>query len=149
MLLCHPDAKRFRENFKSNKEELTQILYKMFNDDVFGGKLDLNIVWNKKLTTTAGRFIAKANRNIETKSIIQLSDKVLTSADRLRCTLIHEMCHAATWIIDKDRGCHGPVWKGWANRANKIYPELPSIQVCHSYNIEYKYTYKCEMCQNK
>lgn len=130
MLLCHPDAKKFRENFKSNKDELTQLLYKMFNDDVFEGKLDLEIVWNKKLTTTAGRFISKSNRKKETKSIIQLSDKVLTSADRLRCTLIHELCHAATWLINKDKACvHGPTWRGWANRANKIYPELPPIQV--------------------
>lgn len=148
MLLCHPDAKKFRENFKSNKEQLTQILYKMFNDDVFEGKLDLDIVWNKKLTTTAGRFIGKSSRKIENKSIIQLSDKVLTSADRLRCTLIHEMCHAATWIFNKEKG-HGPVWRAWASRANKAYPELPVINRCHSYDIEYKYTYKCDMCQNK
>lgn len=56
MMLCHPDAKKFRDNFKSHKEELTTILYKMYNEGVFSSKLDVDIVWNKKLTTTAGRF---------------------------------------------------------------------------------------------
>lgn len=59
MMLCHPDAKKFRENFKSNKEELTKILYNLFNEKVFENKLNLDIIWNKKLTTTAGRFHGK------------------------------------------------------------------------------------------
>lgn len=56
MMLCHPDAKKFRENFKTHKEELTTILYKLFNEKVFDNKLTVDIVWNKKLITTAGRF---------------------------------------------------------------------------------------------
>lgn len=59
MMLCHPEAKKYRENFKANKEELTNILYKMYNEKVFRGKLDVDIIWNKKLTTTAGRFHGK------------------------------------------------------------------------------------------
>lgn len=79
---------------------------------------------------------------------IELSEKVLTSADRLRCTLIHEMCHGATWIFNNERG-HGASWKAWAKKANQIFPELPTISVCHNYDIEYKYTYKCDMCHSK
>lgn len=60
MIYCHPDAKKFRDNFKSHKEELTTILYKMYNEQVFGGKLDINVEWNKKLLTTAGRFIGSS-----------------------------------------------------------------------------------------
>lgn len=67
---------------------------------------------------------------------IELSEKVLTSADRLRCTLIHEMCHAATWIFNGEKG-HGMRWKSWAKKANYIFPELPTISVCHNYDIEY------------
>lgn len=33
--------------------------------------------------------------------------------------------------------------------ANKTFPELPKISVCHSYEIEYKYTYQCKNCQGK
>lgn len=78
-------------------------------------------------------------------SVIELSDKVLTSADRLRCTLMHEMCHAATWLFDGEGG-HGQVWKNWANQANQKFPDLPLITVCHNYKIEFKYTYKCVGC---
>lgn len=73
---------------------------------------------------------------------------MLTSADRLRCTLIHEMCHAATWIFNGEKG-HGIRWKAWAKKANNVFPELPTISVCHNYDIEYKYTYKCDMCHSK
>lgn len=58
------------------------------------------------------------------------------------------MCHAAAWIFDKDRG-HGPKWRAWAKRAMTAFPELPPITVCHDYAIEYKYTYKCDMCNSK
>ena len=34
--------------------------------------------------------------------------------DRIRDTLIHEMCHAATWLIDGTKKAgHGPLWKAW------------------------------------
>lgn len=79
---------------------------------------------------------------------LELSEKVLTSADRLRCTLIHEMCHAATWVFDGDKG-HGATWKSWANKVNRIFPELPTVERCHNYDIEYKYTYQCDICESK
>lgn len=58
-MLCHPDALIYRNNFKAHREKLTDILLKMFNDDVFDGKLKIPCVWNKKLTMTAGRFHGK------------------------------------------------------------------------------------------
>lgn len=33
--------------------------------------------------------------------------------DRLRDTLIHEMCHAASWIIDNISDGHGLFWTRW------------------------------------
>lgn len=47
------------------------------------------------------------------KALIDLSEKVLTSADRVRDTLVHELCHAAVWIIDGNRDGHGKNWKYW------------------------------------
>lgn len=84
--------------------------------------------------------------NKERTAWIELSEKVLTSADRLRCTLIHEMCHAATWLCEGETG-HGRTWKAWAAKAKKVFPELPEINVCHQYEIEYKYTYQCTQCK--
>lgn len=65
MMLCHPDAKKYRENFKAHKEELTKILYKMYNEKVFESKLNVDIFWNKKLTTTAGRFHGRSMYEIQ------------------------------------------------------------------------------------
>jgi len=50
------------------------------------------------------------------KYIFGLSVKVLDSPCRLRDTLIHELCHAATWMIDQCRGGnnlgeHAPTYK--------------------------------------
>lgn len=171
--MCHPDAIKFRKSFNPNKGELTEILYKLYNEKVFENKLSIPITWNKKLTSTAGRCMCNKKygyfssficllRNIEfhvpfsvyfhrasgRSARIELSEKVLTSGDRLRCTLIHELCHAATWLFNGDKG-HGSQWKTWASRANCTFPELPKITVCHQYNIEYKYTYQCDLCHSK
>ncbi|KAH8414695.1 hypothetical protein KR215_000120 [Drosophila sulfurigaster] len=138
------EAYFYRENFKRNKEELTTRLYDMFNEKVFNNKLQVPIVWLKTLRNTAGRCRNKRKLN-ERMCVLELSVKVLTSADRLRCTLIHEMCHAATWIFNNEGG-HGRTWKQWTYRAMAAFPDLPSISVCHDYDIEFKYTYRCEAC---
>ncbi|XP_062138352.1 germ cell nuclear acidic protein isoform X2 [Drosophila sulfurigaster albostrigata] len=138
------EAYFYRENFKRNKEELTTRLYDMFNEKVFNNKLQVPIVWSKTLRNTAGRCRNKRKLN-ERMCVLELSIKVLTSADRLRCTLIHEMCHAATWIFNNEGG-HGRTWKQWTYRAMAAFPDLPSISVCHDYDIEFKYTYRCEAC---
>ncbi|GLG96163.1 acidic repeat-containing protein [Gryllus bimaculatus] len=73
-------------------------------------------------------------------------NKVCNTADRVRDTLIHELCHAASWIIDGVKSGHGAVWQAWTKRATARFPELPRIGRCHSYSIETKYTYKCKNC---
>ena len=72
--------------------------------------------------------------------------KVLDSPDRLRDTLVHEMCHAAAWLISGYKDGHGPIWKNWASRAMTRFPELPVIARCHSYEIRTKYVYRCQSC---
>ncbi|XP_022232614.2 acidic repeat-containing protein-like, partial [Drosophila obscura] len=141
------EALFYRENSAKNKEQLAERLYKMFNADVFNNELDVTITWSKRLRNTAGRCLNKRKfcKLAKRISTIELSEEVLTTADRLRCTLIHELCHAATWVLNNEGG-HGRVWKNWALCANKKYPELPAITVCHSYSIDYKYTHKCESC---
>lgn len=147
-ILCDPEALQFCKTFKSKKHELTDRLFKLYNDRVFDGKLSgVPVKWNKKLLNTAGRCNNSRRINVR-QSMLELSDKVLTSADRLRCTLIHEMCHAATWILQGENG-HGATWKGWAAKANAKFPELPKINVRHNYIIEYRYTYQCVDCKAK
>lgn len=49
---------------------------------------------------------------------MELSSKVLDSRDRLRRTLVHELCHVAAWLLDHvAKPPHGEV-RG-AERANR------------------------------
>ncbi len=75
-----------------------------------------------------------------------MSVKVLDSPDRLRDTLIHEMCHAASWVITGYKDGHGPIWKDWARRCTARFPELPLVSRCHTYKIRTKYSYQCMSC---
>lgn len=80
---CHPEAVFYRENFKSKKEELTTKLYELFNAKVFENKLDIKIVWNKKLTQTAGRCHNSRKSGVR-ESSIDLSEKVNIN-DNYKC----------------------------------------------------------------
>ena len=92
----HPQAVKYLKNFKKQKVELGELLFKMYNTTVFEGCLpaDMKLIWSKTLTKTAGRCrckIKKKGTETERFCEIELSAKVLTSADRLRDTLIHEL----------------------------------------------------------
>ncbi|CAJ0585904.1 unnamed protein product, partial [Mesorhabditis spiculigera] len=114
---------------------------------------DLSITWNPRLRKTAGfcRLRKKIMTDDQVRVLrtvsIELSTKVITTAERLRDTLIHEMCHAAVFLIDKlDKEQHGPIWRGWARECMSRHPSLPFIDRCHNYEIEAKYVYRCEGC---
>jgi len=149
---CHPTALPYLNNFSKIKTDLARCLYTVYNDEVFEKALpeEMEITWNVRLTKTSGVCYSKRHRNrqnVETRSSrIELSTKVIDSTDRLRDTLVHEMCHAASWIISGYRDGHGPLWKTWAEKAMTRFPELPIIDRCHDYQIRTQYTYKCGKC---
>ncbi|XP_069842079.1 germ cell nuclear acidic protein [Dendropsophus ebraccatus] len=139
------------KSFKQKKHELTVQLYRLYNKTIFEQKLpeNLEITWNKKMRKTAGYCVTGQKRpTLERYARIELSEKVCDSADRLRDTLIHEICHAATWLINGVRDGHGQYWKFYARKATLIHPELPMVSRCHSYEINYKFTYECSRCKN-
>ncbi|XP_046477088.1 serine-rich adhesin for platelets [Neodiprion pinetum] len=149
---CHPEARAFRENYKNKKEELCKYLFKLYNKEIFDGKLpdDMALEWNVRMRGTAGfcynKKSIKSIGGIVRSSRIVLATKILDTPDRLRDTLVHEMCHAAAWLINQVSDGHGPYWKGWASKAVKKFPELPPIKRCHDYKIKTKYTYRCTKC---
>ncbi|KAL3283413.1 hypothetical protein HHI36_006558 [Cryptolaemus montrouzieri] len=149
---CDVSAKIFRNNYKQYKGSLAVKLFKLYNEKVFDNSLpeNMKLEWNDRMLSTAGycysRKITRSTGVVERDARIVLSSKVLDSADRLRDTLIHEMCHAATWIVSQVRSGHGDHWKAWANKARQIFPELPPIKTCHNYQVNTKYVYKCTGC---
>ncbi|XP_069896426.1 germ cell nuclear acidic protein [Dipodomys merriami] len=137
-------------NFKHNKNELTQRIYELANTTIFDDKLPkkIEIIWNKKMLHTAGLCIANEIQNLkkERYARIHISLKVCDSAVRIRDTLIHEICHVASWLIDGVQDSHGDSWKFYAKKCNEIHPELPMITRCHNYRINYKIYYECIQC---
>ncbi|VDK46937.1 unnamed protein product [Cylicostephanus goldi] len=132
---------------ETRRSELTKKLFEIFRRDrIFQLPEFLDIKWNPRLRKTAGMCRNKSDRT----SWIELSPKVCSTPDRVRDTLIHELCHAAVWIVD---GCikegHGPIWKRWANQCMQRFRSLPVIGRCHDYEIEAKFVYECGGCGQK
>uniref|UniRef100_T1J8F3 SprT-like domain-containing protein n=1 Tax=Strigamia maritima TaxID=126957 RepID=T1J8F3_STRMM len=143
---CDPDAIIYRNSFKNHKDVLANKLFTLFNNKIFEDQLshDMEINWNTRMTQTAGFCRCKKDRQTGIRSAkIELAPKVVDNADRLRDTLIHELCHAAVWVINGIHNGHGKIWKNWTRKASCAFPELPPIGVCHSYAIHTKFTYKC------
>lgn len=117
--LCDNSARLFRENYKAYKEQLAQKLFKLFNETIFDLKIpeDTQLEWNDRMRKTAGmcycKKITRRTGVVERKVRIVLATKIVDSAARLRDTLVHEMCHAATWIVNEVSDGHGPFWKSW------------------------------------
>ncbi|CAI9624138.1 unnamed protein product, partial [Staurois parvus] len=140
------------KDFKQKKHELAPRLYSLYNRTIFDEQLpdNLEILWNKKMRKTAGYCVTGERKlpALQRYARIELSEKVCDSADRLRDTLIHEVCHAATWLINGVRDGHGQYWRFYARKSTLIHPELPMVTRCHTYEINYKFTYECSRCKN-
>ncbi|WVQ95199.1 hypothetical protein IAU59_002293 [Kwoniella sp. CBS 9459] len=140
---------------KAWAEERTRIADSIFKDldrRVFEGKVGgsdgagARIEWNKRLLTTAGVARSKrTTKNGQTKREfwIELSEKVLTGEKQIINTVAHEMCHLATWIISNDyKNAHGSVFKSWGRKVMRARNDV-EVTTKHSYEIEYKYEWKC------
>ena len=143
-------------NFNRHKDALTSALFEEFNESVFDGALprDFTVTWNNKLLTTAGlTHYKRSSKSGETtySARIELSTKVLDTVEKLEATLLHEMCHASAWLIDKTaKPPHGPVFKKWAQLAMSVYPET-CVSTCHAYTIHQPYKWRCtrDWCQQE
>ena len=72
---------------------------------------------------------------------IELSTKVVDCKERLEATLMHEMVHAAAWVIDGvSKPPHGPCFKKWAKVAMNKFPNIV-VETTHKYEIQYKYAW--------
>lgn len=95
---------RTQKQFSKQREDLTQKHYKEFNTYAFNSQLpdDLEVTWSKRMTKTAGFTRMKTRPLSETPRIatIELSVKVIDNEERLKETLLHEMCHVAAFLVD-------------------------------------------------
>ena len=109
--------------FRKRRELCGRTLFSQFNMTAFDGALQkVEVVWSNKLRTTAGLTRLKKRSGgvgpTERIASIELSSKIIDEELRLRSTLLHEMCHAAAWLVDGvSRPPHGSCFKKWANIA--------------------------------
>lgn len=138
--------------FRKNREEIGDTAFAEFDRRAFDSALvDVELVWSNKLRTTAGltRLKQISGGGGPTKRIatIELSTKIIDDELRLRATLLHEMCHAAAWLVDGvSKPPHGSCFKKWANiamsavsivywRSFPLLPRIYSTQTCsHTFN---------------
>ncbi|PXF43152.1 HMG box-containing protein [Gracilariopsis chorda] len=142
--------------FLKTRERCAEKLLQILDHEVLNGALTrekgnsvsgVTLAWNSRLYKTAGvTYMKKKASTGERKAAIELSMKVVDEPVRLYNTLAHEMCHAATWIIDNcAKPPHGSVFKSWAKRFHEWDSSL-KITTCHDYAIRYKYNYQCVKC---
>jgi len=74
---------------------------------------------------TVGRGTSQERKEAK----IELATKIIDDVDRLHSTLLHEMVHAAAWLIDGiSKPAHGACFKKWANIAMRKVRRL--VLVC-------------------
>ncbi|KAL6300289.1 SprT-like family-domain-containing protein [Sparassis latifolia] len=133
---------------QAHRETYAQAFFDELNRVVFQGRIpqDTQLRWNKRLLTTAGRAKWHKSRDGVQTAQIELAVKILDCNERIRNTLSHEMCHLACWIINKDpKEGHGQIFKEWADKVMSARPDI-LVTTKHSYEITYKYEWKCEKC---
>ncbi|XP_033219760.1 acidic repeat-containing protein-like [Belonocnema kinseyi] len=100
------------------KKELCKKLYRFFNWAVFENELPntMKIEWVQDVTEywVGGCQLRwredNSNKKIRSEDVvIKLRTEFVDTADRVRDTLVHKMCHAAVWLLDENmEDDHGP-----------------------------------------
>ena len=148
-----PASARARAAARRQLIDSVPALFARLNSAAFDGRLptDLPISWSSTLRRTAGltRFSTlRAHGGAAPARVasIELAAKVLDTPERLEATLLHELCHAAAWLLDgQARPPHGPHFWAWARRAAAALPGA-SVSTCHSYEIHCKHRFECTGC---
>ncbi|KAI5854479.1 SprT-like family-domain-containing protein [Durotheca rogersii] len=165
-----------RKAFDVTKEELARSFLQELDENVTDGQLTrmtaetggLRIEWSNTLLTTAGRAHWKcktmstatkhADGTVEVRkeevgrrqhhAHIELASKVLANETDLLNTVAHEFCHLAVFMLDgKPRAAHGPEFKAWGRRCGRAFAHRGiEVTTRHSYEIEYKYVWRCAGC---
>lgn len=144
-----PISRREVIAFKKQREGLVRQWFDRFNTVVFDNRLPSNMVleWNPRLTRTAGQTIMTKTAGLQQRTArIHLSCRVVDCEERLLTTLLHEMCHAAQFLLEfEERPPHGPGFQKWARLAAVRYADVP-VTVTHNYIVHQPKRYQCVEC---
>ncbi|KAK4247156.1 SprT-like family-domain-containing protein [Corynascus novoguineensis] len=157
--------------FETTKRELAEQFLQELDAVITNSKLaelaastgGIKTIWTNKLNTTAGRANWK-RETIRTRqpdgttvtrhkhhASIELAEKVIDDADRLRNVLAHEFCHLANFMVSGiTTNPHGREFKAWAAQCSRAFADR-GVQVTtkHSYDIDFKYVWACAECNTE
>lgn len=153
--MLHPIAIKFRDDFHHRKQHLAVLLLELYRERLSFEMDGIEVIWSTNLYLTDAHCVyrRKSQQHGCRTCTIQLSVKNITNTDRLRCTLIRELCKAIDWMRDaKISDHHEPNdWLAYwdAIIAEKL-PELYPIEkqfVCRApRELWYKYAFECTLC---
>ena len=125
------------------KNKITNNMFILYNHIIFKDRIRCYIKFNKRLKSTAGKcyYINKQYCQIE------LSPFICNSKQKIRNILLHELCHAAVMLIDKDlQHGHGNKFKFWCQKIYNLTGD--KITTYHNYPTMQNFKYKCNVCGN-
>jgi len=123
------------EQFMKKRSEYASKIISYFEQYVVKQSLNLKVEFNKRFASKAGSF--QGNK-------IVLSTKIIISWERLKQTVLHELCHAAVKYVSQVNDNHGPFFHKWAIICDIHLGVL--IPTRHTYDIKFKHVYKCSSC---
>lgn len=126
--------------------ELREIFEK-FNQEHFSGALALPVLrWNKRLRSSAGRFVPGSYRFLTTiHPVIEIASYLKTeerARELIADTLGHEMIHYWLWARRKPYGHTPEFWKKMQEMGVSRYNSVPRSR-------PYKYVYACPGCEKE
>ncbi len=160
-----------KKAFEDGKHATAEAFLRELDETITGGKLaeltattgGIQIKWNNKLNTTAGR----ANWRKETlrgtppdgaatetttecrhHAFIELAEKVIDVEHRLLNVIAHEFCHLANFMVSGVTGNpHGKEFKAWAAKCSRAFGRRGiEVTTRHSYDIDFRYVWRCKTC---
>ncbi|KAF8213713.1 SprT-like family-domain-containing protein [Mycena galopus ATCC 62051] len=144
--------KREAQERATHLAQYAEQVYSYLNRKIFKNQLpslgNMEIKWNSRLLTTAGRAHFHRDKEGHEFTEIHLATKVVDCEERIRNTLSHEMCHLACWIIDnKINESHGKIFHKWAAKVEEKCVEI-TISTEHTYEISYNFEWECAKCEH-
>ena len=135
--------------FRKRRDAILSSTFSEFNKLAYQNTLSsVQVTWSNKLNTTAGitRMRGKLNQPNSRTATIELATKVIDNEEKLRSTLLHEMCHAAAWMVDGvHKPPHGKCFKKWAGISMRKIRDV-EVTTTHDYQIAYKYAWVRDCC---
>ena len=149
----HPKAEEFfTADFRAKRDKLAWILFNYFNKTVFNNQLpvDTNISFHSQLWNKCGMTLTFRHPVTKCYDVI-LSKRHMENPEKVRNTLLHELCHVANLTIDfisliNIPDPHGPIWKKWTQHAESVHPDISKVEIGVTSKTITDFLYECTNC---